>query len=150
VGVGPRARLAEAPIPRFVLATVSSPALRATMRTVRPTVLIVDDHAAFRTAARALLEAEGFDVIGEATDGAAAVEAVATLMPEIVLLDIQLPGLDGLAVAEQLAAAPDPPAVVLISSRDAAAYGARLREAPARGFIPKSGLSGEALAALVG
>jgi CheY-like chemotaxis protein len=75
----------------------------------RPTVLIVDDHAAFRTSARALLQAEGFDVIGEATDGAEAVEAVAVMRPEIVLLDIQLPDVDGLAVAEQLATAPDPP-----------------------------------------
>src|SRR6266508_727837 len=65
-------------------------------------------------------------------------------------LDIQLPDLDGLAVAEQLAVAPDAPAVVLISSRDAAAYGPRLQATPARGFIPKRGLSGEALAALIG
>jgi DNA-binding NarL/FixJ family response regulator len=122
----------------------------ATIRPMRPTVLIVDDHAAFRASARALLQAEGFDVIGEAANGAAAVEAVAALRPEIVLLDIQLPDLDGLAVAEQLAAAPDPPAVVLISSRDAAAYGPRLQATPARGFIPKSGLSGEALAAMTG
>ena len=105
---------------------------------MRPTVLIVDDHAAFRASARALLEAEGFDVVGEAADGAEAVEAVAVLRPAIVLLDIQLPDLDGLAVAEQLAAVPDAPAVVLISSRDAAAYGPRLRATPARGFIPKS------------
>jgi DNA-binding NarL/FixJ family response regulator len=117
---------------------------------MRPTVLIVDDHAAFRTSARALLQAEGFDVIGEATDGAEAVEAVAVMRPEIVLLDIQLPDIDGLTVAEQLAAGPHPPAVVLISSRDAAAYGPRLRDTPARGFIAKSGLSGEALAALIG
>ena len=117
---------------------------------MRPTVLIVDDHAAFRTSARALLQAEGFDVIGEASDGAEAVEAVAVMRPEIVLLDIQLPDVDGLAVAEQLAMAPDPPTVVLITSRDAAAYGARLRSTSARGFIPKSGLSGEALAALTG
>jgi DNA-binding NarL/FixJ family response regulator len=113
-------------------------------------VLIVDDHAAFRASARALLEAEGFDVVGEAADGAGAVEAVAVLRPEIVLLDIQLPDLDGLAVAERLAAGQDAPVVVLISSRDAAAYGPRLTKARARGFIPKSGLSGEALAALVG
>jgi DNA-binding NarL/FixJ family response regulator len=78
------------------------------------------------------------------------VAAVAALRPEIVLLDIQLPDLDGIIVAEQLAAAPDAPAVVLISSRDAAAYGPRLQAAPARGFIPKSGLSGEALAAMTG
>ena len=113
-------------------------------------MLIVDDHAAFRASARALLQAEGFDVVGEAADGAGAVEAVAVLRPEIVLLDIQLPDLDGLAVAERLAAGQDAPAVVLISSRDAAAYGPRLNKARARGFIPKSGLSGEALAALVG
>jgi DNA-binding NarL/FixJ family response regulator len=117
---------------------------------MRPTVLIVDDHAAFRASARALLQAEGFDVIGEAADGAEAVEAVAILRPEIVLLDIQLPDRDGLAVAEQLAGAEDSPAVVLISSRDAAAYGPRLQQTPTRGFIPKSGLSGEALAALIG
>jgi DNA-binding NarL/FixJ family response regulator len=115
-----------------------------------PTLLIVDDHAAFRASARALLQAEGFEVVGEAANGAAAVEAVAALRPEIVLLDIQLPDLDGLAVAEQLATVPNAPAVVLISSRDAAAYGPRLQAAPARGFIPKSGLSGEALAAMTG
>jgi len=117
---------------------------------VRPTVLIVDDHKAFRASARALLEAEGFDVIGEAADGAEAIAAVAVLRPKIVLLDIQLPGLDGLAVAEQLATGPDAPMVVLTSGRDAAAYGPRLGQTTARGFIPKSGLSGEALAALVG
>ena len=133
-----------------MLATVSALKTYATIRSMRPTVFIVDDHAAFRASARALLQAEGFDVIGEATNGAEAVEAVAALRPQIVLLDIQLPDLDGLAVAEQLAAAPDPPAVVLISSRDAAAYGPRLQGTPARGFIPKRGLSGEALAALVG
>jgi DNA-binding NarL/FixJ family response regulator len=117
---------------------------------VRPTVLIVDDHAAFRASARALLRAEGFDVIGEASDGSEAVAAVAVLRPDVVLLDIQLPGLDGIAVAEQLAAAPDCPAVVLISSRDAAAYGPRLQATSARGFIPKSGLSGKSLSMLIG
>ena len=117
---------------------------------VRSTVLIVDDHAAFRASARALLEAEGFQVVGEAADGAGAVAAVAILRPAIVLLDIQLPDVDGFAVAQQLASAPGAPAVVLISSRDAATYGPRLQATPARGFIPKSGLSGEALAALTG
>jgi DNA-binding NarL/FixJ family response regulator len=133
-----------------VLATVSALVACGTISAMRPTVLIVDDHAAFRASARALLQAEGFEVVGEAADGTQAVQAVTSLRPEIVLLDIQLPDLDGLAVAEQLAAVPDGPAVVLISSRDAAAYGPRLQATPARGFIPKSGLSGEALAALVG
>jgi DNA-binding NarL/FixJ family response regulator len=120
------------------------------MGNVRPTVLIVDDHEDFRTSARALLEAEGFDVVGEAADGTEALAAVVALRPSIVLLDIQLPGADGFAVAEQLAMASDPPTVVLISSRDAAAYGPRLIQTSARGFLPKSALSGKALATLVG
>jgi DNA-binding NarL/FixJ family response regulator len=120
-----------------------------TINGVSPTVLIVDDHAVFRASARALLEAEGFDVVGEAADGAEALHAVAVLRPEIVLLDIHLPDIDGLAVAEQLAIIPHAPAVVLTSSRDAAAYGSRVQTAPARGFIPKGALSGDALAALV-
>jgi DNA-binding NarL/FixJ family response regulator len=113
-------------------------------------VLIVDDHDAFRASARALLEADGFDVIGEAADGVNAIQAVAMLRPNIVLLDIQLPGADGFLVAEQLAGAANPPAVVLISSRDAATYGPRLVQTSARGILTKSELSGEALAALVG
>jgi DNA-binding NarL/FixJ family response regulator len=121
----------------------------ATIRAVRPTVLIVDDHDAFRASARELLEAEGFTVVGEAADAEAALDAVAALRPDVVLLDIQLPDADGLAVAEALAGRAGPPAVVLVSSRDAAAYGPRLAEAPARGFIAKSALSGAALATLL-
>ncbi len=113
-------------------------------------VLIVDDHADFREAASELLEAEGFAVVGSAADGDSAIAEAARLHPEVVLLDIQLPGLDGFAVAEALAASPNPPAVVLISSREAASYGPRLDAAPARGFIPKRELSGAALTALVG
>jgi DNA-binding NarL/FixJ family response regulator len=113
------------------------------------TVLIVDDHAAFRESVGALLEAEGFFVVGEAAGGAEAVAQVERLRPDVVLLDIQLPDLDGFAVAQRLARAPDPPAIVFISSRDAAAYGLRLEAATARGFIAKRELSGAALAALV-
>ena len=117
---------------------------------VRPTVLIVDDHEVFRTSARALLEAEGYDVVGESADGEGALRAVSELRPQVVLLDIQLPDVDGFVVASRLAEAFDPPAVVLISSRDAAAFGPRLRATPSRGFIPKSELSGKTLAALIG
>ena len=112
-------------------------------------MLIVDDHAGFRESARALLEAEGFSVLGGAADAAAAITEVARLRPDVVLLDVQLPGLDGFAVAERLAAAPEPPKIVLISSRDATAYGARIGAAPVRGFLAKRELSGAALAALV-
>jgi DNA-binding NarL/FixJ family response regulator len=117
---------------------------------MRRTVLIVDDHPEFRESASALLESEGFAVVGEAADGDAAIAAVERLRPQVVLLDIQLPDVDGFAVAERLAGMQNPPRVVLISSREAVAYGPRLESAAARGFIPKRELSGSALAALVG
>jgi DNA-binding NarL/FixJ family response regulator len=116
---------------------------------MRLRVLIVDDHVAFRASARAMLEAEGFDVVGEAADGERAVGEVDRLRPDVVLLDIQLPGADGFAVADRLASTGSRAAVVLISSREAAAYGQRVESAAARGFIAKRDLSGEALAALL-
>jgi DNA-binding NarL/FixJ family response regulator len=112
-------------------------------------VLIVDDHEDFRMSASALLEAEGFDVVGAAADGSGALDAVVRLRPQVVLLDVQLPGLDGFTIAKQLAALPDPPRVVLISSREADSYGLRLEAAPVLGFLPKQELSGATLAALV-
>jgi len=113
------------------------------------TVVIVDDHAGFRSSARALLEAEGFDVVGEAGDGASGLAAVGLLRPRVVLLDIQLPDIDGFEIAERLAGAGDPPVVVLVSTRGISAYRRRLARSPARGFISKSELSGSALSALV-
>ena len=113
------------------------------------TVLIVDDHAGFRSGARLLLEAEGFDVLGEAADGESAVEQARRLRPQVVLLDVQLPGIDGFAVAERLAAEPAAPAVVLISSRDRGAFRGRLEATPARGFITKAEFSGECLSSLL-
>jgi CheY-like chemotaxis protein len=117
-----------------------------TVSRVARTVLIVDDHPAFRSAARALLQAAGFEVVGEAADGAAALEAVGVLRPEIVLLDVQLPDLDGFAVAERLSDDGAPPAIVLTSSRSIASLRWRLDSHPTWSFIPKSELSGEAVA----
>lgn len=117
---------------------------------MRWTVLIVDDHADFRASARALLEAEGFAVIGEAADGRDAIAEVERLRPDVVLLDIQLPDQDGFAVAERLASESSSPAIVLISGREASVYGPRIARASVRGFIPKRALSGAALARLVG
>jgi two-component system, NarL family, nitrate/nitrite response regulator NarL len=111
--------------------------------------MIVDDHADFRSSARELLEAEGFEVVGEAADGESALVTIGRLRPRIVLLDIQLPGIDGFEVAERLAAVGDPPAVVLISTRAVSSYRRRLAGSPVRGFISKSELSGNALSALV-
>jgi DNA-binding NarL/FixJ family response regulator len=111
------------------------------------TVLIVDDHPGFRSAARALLEAAGFDVVGEAADGAAAIAAAGQLRPEVVLLDVQLPDIDGFLVAERIG--DNGPAIVLISSRAAGSFRRRLAANPALSFIPKSELSGETLAAAI-
>jgi DNA-binding NarL/FixJ family response regulator len=116
---------------------------------VRPTVLIVDDHAEFRASAAELLEAEGFDVVGAAADAARAVELALRLRPQIVLLDVQLPDRDGFAVADRLAEEAQPPQVVLISGRESASYGRRVAGAPVRGFIAKRNLTGAAVAALV-
>jgi DNA-binding NarL/FixJ family response regulator len=113
------------------------------------TVLIVDDHAPFRALARALLQLEGFEVVGEAVDARSALDAVGQLRPSVVVLDVQLPDIDGFEVARRLAAAEDPPAIVLVSSRDSSSYRRRLADSPACGFIPKSDLSGAAVAALV-
>ncbi len=113
------------------------------------TVLIVDDHPSFRASARTLLEAEGYEIVGEAENGADAVQAAEQLRPDLVLLDIQLPDLDGFEVAEQLRKLDDPPEVVLTSSRDGADYGRCIECSGARGFVPKADLSGAAIAALL-
>ncbi len=99
--------------------------------------------------ARRMLEEGGFDVVAEADDAAGALAAVRDFGPALVLLDIQLPDLDGFAVADALAAAGSPSVIVLTSSRDAADYGLRLARSPARGFLAKADLSGRALTQLL-
>lgn len=113
------------------------------------TVLIVDDHPSFRTSARRVLEDAGYEVIGEAEDGQSALAAARALRPAVVLLDVQLPDLDGFEVALRLTAEDDPPAVVLTSSRDGGEFGGMVADSGARGFLPKGDLSGPALAALL-
>jgi DNA-binding NarL/FixJ family response regulator len=113
------------------------------------TVLIVDDHPSFRSSARALLEAEGYDVVGEAETGLDGLDAARALRPDVVLLDVQLPDIDGFEVAARLTQDAGAPAVVLISSRDGSDFGHLVRDSGARGFIPKAELSGDAIAALV-
>jgi DNA-binding NarL/FixJ family response regulator len=112
-------------------------------------VLIVDDHPSFRASARAILEAEGFDVIGEVDDGASAITAARTLEPDVVLLDVQLPDATGFDVCEQLCASGSRPSIVLVSTRDATDYDDLIRESHARGFISKADLSGEAVRELL-
>ena len=113
------------------------------------TILIVDDNAGFRLQVRELLLADGFDVVGEAHDGASGLEAARALRPDLVLLDIGLPDIEGFEVARALAIDGSPPFVVLTSSRAASDYGPRLVSSRVLGFIPKDELSGLAIRALV-
>lgn len=115
-----------------------------------PRLLIVDDHDGFRCVARAMLEADGFAVVGEAVDGQGAIASAAALRPDVVLLDLQLPGMDGFDVALLLAALPDPPIVVLTSSRPIEDLRRRTESSPVAGFLAKHELSGEAINAMVG
>lgn len=94
-----------------------------------------------------MLEDEGFDVVGEAEDGQSAVELARALDPDLVLLDVALPDLSGLDVADRLVDARAQ--IVLTSSRDPADFGARFRRVNAAGFISKDDLSGETLKGLL-
>lgn len=108
------------------------------------TILIVDDYAPFRENARSLLESEGFEVVGEAENGVAALRAAKELHPEVVLLDVQLPDFDGFEVADRLRRLDPAPIVILTSSRDE--YAPLIASSSARAFVLKDQLSGDALA----
>jgi DNA-binding NarL/FixJ family response regulator len=114
-----------------------------------PSVLVVDDHPSFRATAHALLAAEGFDVVGEAADGSSALEAAERLQPDVILLDVQLPDLDGFEVASRLAADGNRSQIILVSSRDGSDFGPLVAQSGAAGFIPKAELSGAAVANLL-
>lgn len=109
------------------------------------TAVIVDDHEGFRAFARAFLVASGFDVIGEAGDGAGAVETIERLDPDIVLLDVLLPDTDGFEVARRVLEGARRPAIVLTSTREASDYGTKVGQVGVRGFISKGDLSRQRL-----
>lgn len=111
-----------------------------------PTAVVVDDHAEFRAQAAELLTAAGYRVVGSCPDGASALATVAAVRPDLVLLDVQLPDVDGFAVLAQL----DGPAVILVSTREEADYGGRVGRSGAAGFITKAELSAGSVAAAVG
>ena len=121
---------------------------------MRPTVLVVDDHADFRMVVRDLLQWGGWQVVADVGDSIEALGAARRLRPDVVLLDICLaaddPGGDGIDLAHALAALADPPNVVLVSARNARTFGDRLATAPVRGFIPKSRLTLSAVTDLLG
>jgi DNA-binding NarL/FixJ family response regulator len=121
------------------------------LQEVRPPrrVLVVDDHPGFRRCAQRLLTEEGFEVVGEAEDGATAVSLAGELAPDLVLLDIQLPDIDGFEVTSRLLELEPGLPIVLVSSRDRDAYGSRIEDSGARGFVSKADLTRAALERLL-
>ena len=116
---------------------------------MRPRIVIVDDDPSFLATVRTLLEAEGFVVVGEALNGLDGVAAVAELEPDIVLVDVNLPDIDGFEVVERLADGRRSPPVVLTSIRSEADFGDLVQRSRAHGFITKAEMSGEALAEIL-
>jgi DNA-binding NarL/FixJ family response regulator len=114
---------------------------------VATTVLLVDDHAGFRSSARRLLELDGFEIVGEAPNGSSALELARTLGPELVVLDVSLPDMNGFEVAERLRGRPLQ--VILVSNRNQKDFGQQARRRGALGVLAKEHLSAEAVRALL-
>jgi CheY-like chemotaxis protein len=112
-------------------------------------VVIVDDDARFRSVAGDVLSSCGFTVVGEAADGTAGLTVATRTRPDVVLVDVRLPDIDGFEVARRLLASPVPLAVVLVSTLEAVDFGRRISASGARGFITKSSLSGATLRRLL-
>lgn len=111
-------------------------------------VLIVDDQEPFRSAARLVVGlVDGFDVAGEAVTGEEAVALTADLEPDLVLMDINLPGIDGLEATRQLLSVRPDTKVIVMSTYEASEYEQRALEAGAVAFVSKSDLEPDALVA---
>ena len=115
------------------------------MITAMVSVIIVDDHEGFRLSAKRLLQTEGYDVIGEADDGASAIRLARELAPEVMVVDVHLPDIDGFT----LAAVEPAPRIVLVSSHGSSDFGPLVQRSPAVGFVSKGELSGGALERLL-
>ena len=130
--------------------TATRPPVRHDLSHMPRTVLIVDDHPSFRASARAMLESAGFHVVGEAANGASAIDAIGALDPGIVVLDVQLPDMTGFDLCAEICCGEGSiPDVILVSSRDRSDYGELVSTSAARGFVPKAELSGDVIDALL-
>lgn len=116
---------------------------------MKPSILIVDDHPAFRSQARTLLERHGFSVVGEAGDAASALEAVRRMRPEVVLLDVYLGDVNGFDVAERIRQCDFDTKVVMTSGNELSSFRSRLRRTSALGFVAKTELGTPMLQALL-
>ena len=112
-------------------------------------VLLVDDNSDFRRAARQLLERNGFAVVAEAETGVSGIERAQEHGPDLVLVDVQLPDIDGFEVAERLSRLEVPVDVILTSSLDGTDFGTLVADSSALGFVPKAELSASAIEALL-
>jgi DNA-binding NarL/FixJ family response regulator len=109
-------------------------------------VLIIDDQEPFRLAARMVVDlTDGFEVVGEAETGEQGVEMAAALAPDLVLMDVNLPGIDGLEATRRILAAPQTPIVLLLSTYEEDEYGPRAAECGAAAYIPKSAFAPDRL-----
>lgn len=102
-------------------------------------VLIVDDQLPFREASRMVVEmTDGFEVSGEAENGEHAIALVEELKPDLVLMDVQMPGIDGIETTRRITSVPNPPVVVVMSTHESGDYVEVALAAGAVGFVPKS------------
>ena len=112
-------------------------------------VLIVDDQEPFRLAARMVVEAtDGFDVVGEAETGEAGVSMASELGPDLVLMDVNLPGIDGLEATRRILREQDPPIVLLLSTYEEEEYAPRAAECGAAAYVPKASFGPDRLEAV--
>ncbi len=113
-------------------------------------VVIVDDQAAFRSAARLVVDmSDGFEVAGEAETGEDAVEAVTELDPDLVLMDVNLPGIDGLEATRRILASGSRARILVLSTYSAGDYEAAALRAGAIGFVAKDHFGPDSLEAAV-
>ena len=109
-------------------------------------VLIIDDQLPFREASRMVVEmTDGFEVVGEAENGEDGVDMAETLRPDLVLMDVQMPGIDGLEATRRITSLPEPPVVLVMSTHESGSYDGPAQAAGAIGFVPKSQFSMDTL-----
>jgi DNA-binding NarL/FixJ family response regulator len=112
-------------------------------------VLVVDDQAPFRRAMRSVVEeTDGFEVVGEADTGEGSLEAAVQLAPDLVLMDVHLPGIDGIEATRRLQALTRPPVVLLLSTYDEEAGEGFVAESGAAAYVTKSAFGPDRLEAL--
>jgi two-component system invasion response regulator UvrY len=110
-------------------------------------VLIVDDQEPFRAVARMVVDVtDGFEVVGEAMTGEDSVVTARVLKPDLVLMDVNLPGISGLEATEKILTERTPPVVLVLSTHEPEEYAPRAAEAGAAAYIPKSVFDPAALA----